>query len=528
MARLPTPGGDTDNWGNILNTFLEVSLDSGGNLVDAAVQPHAGLNAQAVKTAAYTAVAYDFVPVDTTTGNVTITLPTAPANKTRIRIQMVKQGGTNTVTVNTGGSDVFNVAGGATSKTISFLFEDVHLQYSSSAAIWYTLGERSAGVHTSGSEMITGNKTFNAGPVWGTQTYTGGATLTDGSAPLVLANTTAGAFTLTLPATPTAGSWFTFVDLNGQWGTNNLTIGRNGKNIDGAAANLVFSASGSAVKLVYDGTGWHSINHKAVGGDLTGNLPNPTIKSSVNLTGSPTLGTNPPIDDNTGKIASTAWMTGQRGASIPQRDANTGSAGVSTRWSAQDHVHPSATGVSSLVAAFHTIQGVTPRWAADNPQGVLQVTASGTWTLSIAIGGALIQGTDHVPQPMYNATTFSIQSLVLGTHAPTTNPRIDAIVIQYNDSVYTGRTPADTYAFVQVPGTETAGANLTNLSGHPALPPSSVLLAYILVNVGDSGVLVGNVSDQRILAGPGMWGEDGHRYRIGVDTNGNLYLGQVI
>ena len=528
MARLPTPGGDTDNWGNILNTFLEVSLDASGNLVDAAVQPHSGLNPTAVKTGPYTAAAFDLVSVDTTAGNVTITLPTAPADKTRIGVQMVKQSGSNFVTVNTGGSDVFNVAAGATSLTINTLFEDVTMQYNSTSGIWHVTGDTSGGLHATGSETITGVKTFDAGPLWGTQTYTGGTTLTDGSAPLVLANTTSGAFTINLPATPSTGSWFIFVDLNNQWGTNNLTLGRNGKTIDGAASNLILSSPSNAVSLLYDGTGWHSQNYKGVGGDLTGNLPNPTLKASVNLTGSPTLGITPAIDDNTSKIADTSWFFGQKSSSTPQRDANIGSTGTSTKWAPDDHVHPSATGVSSLLAAFETIQGVSAGTTSGNPQTVLQVSASGTWDLSISSGYALIQGTDTALQPMYTVYQSTTATLTLGTHAPATNPRIDAIVVQYNDSVYTARTPADTYSFVQVVGTPTAGANLTNLSGKPATPASSVLLAYILVNVGDGGVVNGNVLDQRILAGPGIWGEDGHRYRLAINSSGNIYLGQVV
>lgn len=527
MARLPTPGGDTDNWGNILNTFLEVSLDAAGNLTDTAVRPHSGLTPTAVKTTAYTAAAFDLVPVDTTSGSVTITLPTAPADKTRIGVHMVKQSGTNVVNIHTGGSDVFDVTGGVTSKSLAYLFEDMTFQYSSSAAIWYTIGDTAGGLHAAGAETITGVKTFAAGPLWGTQTYTGGTTLVDGSAPLVLANTTSGAFTITLPAAPSIGSWFMFADLNTQWGTNNLTIARNAKNIDGAAANLVLSSSGAAVTLFYDGVGWHSVNYTSAGGDLTGHFPNPTIKSSVNLAGSPTLGTTPAVDDNTSKIADTGWFFGQKSTTIPERNNTTGLAGTSTKWSPSDHVHPSSTAISSMVARFETIQGVSAS-LTNNPQTVLQVSANGTWVLSIATGSALIQGTDGTPQPMYSIYQPSTASLTLGTHAPTTNPRVDAIVVQYNDSAYTGRTPIDTFAFVQIAGTETAGANLTNLSGHPAAPASSLLLAYILVNVADSGVLVGNVSDQRILSGPGIWGEDGHRYRLSVDANGNLFLGQVV
>jgi hypothetical protein len=36
MARLPVPGNDADNWGNILNTYLGVAHNSNGTLKDAA------------------------------------------------------------------------------------------------------------------------------------------------------------------------------------------------------------------------------------------------------------------------------------------------------------------------------------------------------------------------------------------------------------------------------------------------------------------------------------------------------------
>lgn len=52
------------------------------------------------------------------------------------------------------------------------------------------------------------------------------------------------------------------------------------------------------------GAGW--INLSLVGGDLTGGLPNPTIKNNVALAGSPTTTTQNPGDSST-KIATTAF-----------------------------------------------------------------------------------------------------------------------------------------------------------------------------------------------------------------------------
>jgi hypothetical protein len=71
-------------------------------------------------------------------------------------------------------------------------------------------------------------------------------------------NTTSGAITMTLPATPTIGDFVTFIDYAGTFDTNNLTIGRNSENIQGSAADLTVSVERAANTLVYvDSTqGW--------------------------------------------------------------------------------------------------------------------------------------------------------------------------------------------------------------------------------------------------------------------------------
>jgi len=71
-------------------------------------------------------------------------------------------------------------------------------------------------------------------------------------------NTTGGAFTMTLPASPTIGDEISFIDYAGTFDTENLTIGRNSENIQGSAADLTVSVERAANTLVYtDGTqGW--------------------------------------------------------------------------------------------------------------------------------------------------------------------------------------------------------------------------------------------------------------------------------
>jgi hypothetical protein len=69
---------------------------------------------------------------------------------------------------------------------------------------------------------------------------------------------TSGAFTVTLPASPSAGDIVAVKDYANTFDTANLTIGRNGSNIGGAAEDSIISLEGIAVTLVYaDATkGW--------------------------------------------------------------------------------------------------------------------------------------------------------------------------------------------------------------------------------------------------------------------------------
>ena len=74
----------------------------------------------------------------------------------------------------------------------------------------------------------------------------------------IFANTSGGAFTITLPASPTVGDEIRFVDVNNTFDTNNLTVGRNSEKIDGTTADLTVATEGAAFALVYSGSsfGW--------------------------------------------------------------------------------------------------------------------------------------------------------------------------------------------------------------------------------------------------------------------------------
>jgi hypothetical protein len=74
-------------------------------------------------------------------------------------------------------------------------------------------------------------------------------------------NTTCGAVTVTLPATPTAGDIISIKDYARTAATNNINFCRNGSKMDGDCASGVISTNGESTTLIYvDGTkGWTSI-----------------------------------------------------------------------------------------------------------------------------------------------------------------------------------------------------------------------------------------------------------------------------
>jgi hypothetical protein len=128
-----------------------------------------------------------------------------------------------------------------------------------SADLTFTLpatdGTNGQVLSTNGSGVLS-FITPSSGIAWQSSVKTSGFTAVAGEG--YFCNTTSSAFTVTLPATPTAGQQVAVVDYAGTFDTNALTISPNGNKIEGGTSNQLLSGEREGVLLVYiDSTqGW--------------------------------------------------------------------------------------------------------------------------------------------------------------------------------------------------------------------------------------------------------------------------------
>jgi len=121
----------------------------------------------------------------------------------------------------------------------------------------------------SGASSSGFGATYNGAVNWDTTVKTTGFTAVSGTG--YFCNTTSGAFTVTLPSSPSAGAIVAVSDYANTAATNNITIDPDGTDkINGVNQNATISTNGVAVTLIYvDSTiGWKDVNDSTL--DVTG------------------------------------------------------------------------------------------------------------------------------------------------------------------------------------------------------------------------------------------------------------------
>ena len=248
---LPVQGELQGTWGDTVNNELT-------SLLDTAVAGTTTLNTDA---------------------DVTLSATTGTANQARQQIILWTANGTVTRNITAPAQSKTYVVINATAGTQSIVIRGV----GPTTGVTVAAGERAV-VAWNGSDFVQVAGSFI--PPGGIDYVVKTANYTTQDKEGVLADTSGGAFTVTLPATPATGAQVVVADAGSAWGTNNLTVGRNGETIGGLAENLVCDITGASVQLVYDGTNWEV--YAQVGGQ-GGN--------AVTLNGTQTL-TNKTMDYN--------------------------------------------------------------------------------------------------------------------------------------------------------------------------------------------------------------------------------------
>ena len=146
-------------------------------------------------------------------------------------------------TVNNNIATKLALTGGTLSGGITFSSGDVTLSTDPTLAL-----------HAATKQFV--ETTVGAGPAqWATSNSA--ATLEINKRYLV--DCSAASFTLTLPASPTAGQFVIVADAKGCFSTYPVTLAQNGTNIAGAALDLVLNVDRAVLTLIYSGdatTGW--------------------------------------------------------------------------------------------------------------------------------------------------------------------------------------------------------------------------------------------------------------------------------
>jgi len=290
---LMVTGEKAGQWGDITNTNLNLLQQAIAGFQDVSIAGGAQTTTLVMTDAAISNARNAVIKLSgTITGNQIVTVPTG-IEKTYIvengtvgafTVQFIQAGGTGTTFSTTDKGIKFLYANGTNiidinANLAASSFEQINLPTQNELRFEDASGGQYVALKA--GTTVASNVTFTLPTADGTAdqvlktdgsgalsfaTVSGGAawqavvtsSLTVSAKEGYFINTSGGAITATLPASPTLGDFISFIDYAGTFDTNNLTIARNGKPIQGSATDLTVATERAGLTLVFtDNTqGW--------------------------------------------------------------------------------------------------------------------------------------------------------------------------------------------------------------------------------------------------------------------------------
>lgn len=430
----------------------------------------------------------EFIPGDLTSGSLTVQLPTAPVDGATIGVQIAKLGGAYNITVSSGGSDVFDVSSGPTTKVLTALGQTQVYKYKSSSAIWYVIN------NDFGNKvgLAYGGTNADLSATGGSGQYlkqsSSGANITVGTIPAsdiasgqALTKTDDTNVTLTLGGTPST-ALLQAASLTLGW-TGTLAAGRlnsnvvqaitNDTNVIGSisAQNLTLGWTGTlAYSRFVNGTGLsvigRSANSSGVQADITG-----TANQILRVNGAGTSLGFGSIDLSQSAAVSTSIL-----------GASNGGTGQSS-YSTGDILYASGTTTLSKLTSnssatkkyLQTLSSGNPSW-----QQVDFSDLSSTSMAWLAASGVTFTGANTVNSTIANSLTFSTSGTATANNQT---------AINFNAAHTLRSTANDAFRFINITPTFTLAS--TGQSPYSLNIDNTFIITGGLVTGQLSGVISG-------------------------------------
>jgi len=284
-------------------------------------------------------------------------------------------------------------------------------------------------------------------------------------------------------------------------GTGTVTLTLSTSTIDGVGVTFAIRSNEGCV-IASDG-----VNYFTQRG-----MTNGTVYATLNaptFTGIP-AGPTAAVNTNTTQLATTAFVLAQASGSLPLMDSTTGSPGVATKYTREDHYHPTD---STLLSKADNLLSLASATVARSNLGLgTLATQSGTFSGTSSGTNTGDQTTATTQAVLDNSTKFATTAFVQQATSPTPL--------------------SNGYLSCSVAGSALTVKILTNAAANPSSgDPVTVSFRDVTLGTGDQAVLTIAAATSLVISSGSTLGfasaTAGRAWIVGINDAGTFRLGAI-